>query len=509
MPSADSLRQALLSPSDTASCTSPNLLPEHASPEESSWQDSSYFHTRGLAEATVERDIHGLTVRAAEVDDCFAIFRDKCLQYVPIMENMPSPNDCYTRSPLLFWTIVAIGARKYLNNPTLIVQLGPRISNLSKTAIARLEPVLLTVQALVLQCAWPMPFRTLCNDVTPVAAGLVLQLATTVGLHIQGSGQEFVRSKLSTHRDRMLERGRLWACCSLVCQRVITTNGTPPLLVPDNYDFNSVDCFIPSSLTHQKLIGDTLTEAIVDLMRSRILTASQSRLPGIVDSILAKAIERLQQLNYEAVKTIDVFYAQAAELHLLSFHLFKHRSAISDDLLKRMYDVAIDLIELALELDKSANVADFGPVFFARLLDCAAIAILRLCRSDISHQLDPDRGRRAYFALIIFHRKHSVRQDDAFARFSIILTNLWTSTRIFKSASGSIDSLHVRSRARLGMSMVYDCFWWWRQEYGHQKCIYDNEATQEQPSPNAAEWFAFDDMLTDNWLDMDMESHAL
>ncbi|KAF7190402.1 Regulatory protein LEU3 [Pseudocercospora fuligena] len=442
------------------------------------------------------------------------------------METVPLPNDCYARSPLLFWTIVAIGARKYLNNPTVIVQLGPRVSNLNKAVIARLEPVLLTVQALVLQCAWPMPFRTLCNDVTPVVAGLVLQLATTVGLHVQGSGQEFVRSKLSTDRDRILERGRLWACCSLVCQRVITTNGTPPLLVVDDYDHNSIDCFIPPSLLHQKLIGDTLTEAIVDLMRNRILTAPQSRLPSSLDVTLAKAVERLQQLNCDAVETIgtflsclrtpllsdiilDVFYAQAAELHLLSFHLFKYRSAIPDDLLKRMYDLAVDLIELAMELDKSANIADFGPVFFARLLDSAAIAILRLCRSDISDQLDLDRGRKAYFALIVFHRKHSVRQDDAFARFSIILTNLWTSTRIFKSENGSTDSLHVRSRARLGMSMVYDCFWWWRQEYGRQKCIYDSEATQEQATPSALEWFAFDDMLTNNWLDMGVDGRAL
>lgn len=170
---------------------------------------------------------------------------------------------------------------------------------------------------------------------------------------------------------------------------------------------------------------------------------------------------------------VDRFYVLSAELHILSFHLFKHRSAIEASILQNMFHLACTIIELADSLDRSLGLAEYGPTFLLNFLLCAAIVILRLDKDVGCEDLDRERGRKAYFVVINFHKKHSVRFDDAFARLSTILTQLWTSTRIFRYADGTVDSLHIRSKARLGMSMVYDCFWWWRQDFSGQEDIYE------------------------------------
>lgn len=156
------------------------------------------------------------------------------------------------------------------------------------------------------------------------------------------------------------------------------------------------------------------------------------------------------------------------------FHLFSPIHAIDSDTVKRIYKLSCDIIELITTIDGNRNIAEYGPTFVTKHLHVPAIAILRIARSHLEDQIDVKRGQNAYFAMITYHRKHAVRPDDAFARFSIILAQLWTSSQIFRTPSGNIDSLRVRSRNRLGMSIVYDCFWWWRQEFGGQVDVFDN-----------------------------------
>lgn len=143
------------------------------------------------------------------------------MTYMPTFESFMAPNECYEQSPLLFWTIVAVGSRKYTENPTLIILLGPKTSKLAKLALFAQEPVLLTIQAFLLLCSWPMPFEALSNDITPVLAGAVLQLATTIGLHVSGVGQEFARTRVNQDLNHRAARARLWTACVVVSQRLV------------------------------------------------------------------------------------------------------------------------------------------------------------------------------------------------------------------------------------------------------------------------------------------------
>lgn len=146
-------------------------------------------------------------------------FFDKNLRFLPLFDKEVRPNDCFAASPLLFWTIIVIGSRRYVKDPTLILLLAPKVLNLAKSAIFASERILQTIQALLLLCTWQMPIDTLQKDVTPQLAGAMLQLATNVGLHVYGSVQDFSRVPLRHDFQQRSFRTRLWSIVLYTCQR--------------------------------------------------------------------------------------------------------------------------------------------------------------------------------------------------------------------------------------------------------------------------------------------------
>jgi len=135
------------------------------------------------------------------------------------VEASLQPHACYKESTLLFWTIVFIGSRRYTKDPTLVIQLTPKVKELLERAILSTDGSLCTIQALLLLCAWPLPFDSLSHDFTPTVAGVVLSLAMTNGLHVPGVGQDFARKKLPDDSRRRELRTKLWSICIATCQR--------------------------------------------------------------------------------------------------------------------------------------------------------------------------------------------------------------------------------------------------------------------------------------------------
>ena len=134
-----------------------------------------------------------------------------------IFESRQTPNDCYSLSILLFWTIITIGSRKYTDDPTVLSLLAPRLLEMVRNAVFSRD--LPTIQAFLLLCVWPMPVDTLDNDISPVLIGVVLQLAMTLGLHLHGDGQDFSRTTLSPDSSEEILRSKLWMSALIIIQR--------------------------------------------------------------------------------------------------------------------------------------------------------------------------------------------------------------------------------------------------------------------------------------------------
>jgi hypothetical protein len=120
---------------------------------------------------------------------------------------------------MLFWTIVAVGSQRYSKDPTILSLLAPKVIELAQQAIFRRENTLLTIQALLVLCIWPMPVDTMYKDVSPVLAGAMISMAYLIGLHVPGVGKDFSRTPVREDHNDEIFRGGLWLSCVVAAQR--------------------------------------------------------------------------------------------------------------------------------------------------------------------------------------------------------------------------------------------------------------------------------------------------
>lgn len=132
-----------------------------------------------------------------------------------------------------------------------------------------------------------------------------------------------------------------------------------------------------------------------------------------------------------------------------------------------------------------------------RSITLAGFVILKLVRSPVlAPYLDLAAGETAFFQAVQFLKSVSLQPSDIFVRTALIMSDLWSSNKVFRKKNGQVESLGLRLRTRLGMSVSYDMFWYWREEFGNMKNPYSgeehavtsNEATRpttprEQPAP--------------------------
>ena len=153
---------------------------------------------------------------------------------------------------------------------------------------------------------------------------------------------------------------------------------------------------------------------------------------------------------------------------LANYFLVNDQPGLSDGFIT-LYNVAFDVVnatcsEVALVHEEMRDL----PLFIQSGVMLAALAILKIHRSELSGVINLEAGEKAYFSAIIAKRDHILQNDDLSSRSATILSQLWNSQTIFKTQSGISNTLRSRVRSRLSMSIMFDCFWWWRQEFGGQ-----------------------------------------
>jgi hypothetical protein len=136
---------------------------------------------------------------------------------LPILEPQYAYMDYYTYSPILFWTIVVTGSRRYRLDPTLLDALAPRVSRLAALATTRLSDYIATISALLILCVWPLPIEDASEDPSPVYSGIIMQLCLQNGLHMHSKRQDFSHAFLIKDTTQEKSRACLWAWCKVVC----------------------------------------------------------------------------------------------------------------------------------------------------------------------------------------------------------------------------------------------------------------------------------------------------
>lgn len=173
----------------------------------------------------------------------------------------------------------------------------------------------------------------------------------------------------------------------------------------------------------------------------------------------------------------------------MAFYFFEPTPSLNMEGLVRLWGVALSLIDTILELDRKMSLVSYWPAFVERSATLTAITILRLSRSTIAPHLDLEAGEQAFFNAVKCFKKASLHPGDLRSRAVEILSKLWANQDVFKYPDGHIDSLRTRIRSRLSMSILFDCFLWYKNTsldrfnpFQHEKYSQTNDPDPAVPS---------------------------
>ena len=137
----------------------------------------------------------------------------------PILDPNVTPNDYYDQSPFLFWVIVVTGARRYSEHPEVLERIAQPVTQLAFSSMALRTSQVPVIQGLLILCTWRLPTNSMYKDTSHLMCGSAVHLATQIGLHIAGVGQDFARTPLEKDQSLKVQRAKLWLCCVIVSVR--------------------------------------------------------------------------------------------------------------------------------------------------------------------------------------------------------------------------------------------------------------------------------------------------
>lgn len=154
-------------------------------------------------------------------------------------------------------------------------------------------------------------------------------------------------------------------------------------------------------------------------------------------------------------------------------HFFKSPDKIDNASLGKLYSTAASLIEGVIDLDKKCDFIQYSTAYLMRSMALASCILLRLIKTPFVEYIDADEAKSIFLMALQVVQRFSISNNDAPARASTAISKLWRSDRVFKNADGSWK-LRLRVRTRYGMSLMWDCMWWCREEFQGQEGAYSH-----------------------------------
>ena len=159
----------------------------------------------------------------------------------------------------------------------------------------------------------------------------------------------------------------------------------------------------------------------------------------------------------------------------MAFHFFAHPMSPDAEGLSRFFSLCVATINTASSMTQTVNLPSVAQSFVDRTICLAGFTILRLVRSPLAAHLDLAVGEQAFFQAVQFLKNISLQPGDIGMRTAMIMHDLWNSNKVFRRKDGRIESLGLRLRTRLSMSVSYDMFWYWREEFGNMQNPYNGD----------------------------------
>jgi len=298
-----------------------------------------------------------------------------------------------------------------------------------------------------------------------------------------------------------------WGAFANIEDRTSCAEGIPPLVESffdsDEREREDLAPHLPADLQYLHKVFIILLHAMVAMGKTNLpLKNCNALVLRSLISIFDSQLLKLAASSPSALGESTIDYSQTrwgswtdvtdslqlscARVHIMVFHFFAHPTNPGPDIdgFSRLYSLCVGLIEAAtiMTMTDQTSLPAVSQSFIDRTIALAGFSILRLVRSSLAPHLDLAVGKKAYLCAIEFLQNVSLQQGDIGLRTALIMKDLWNSNRVFRRRDGRIEPLALRLRTRLSMSISYDMFWYWREEFGNMRNPYNSE---EAPLPSS------------------------
>lgn len=172
---------------------------------------------------------------------------------------------------------------------------------------------------------------------------------------------------------------------------------------------------------------------------------------------------------------ISNLYLRAAGLHLRLSAFFDNPTAKDyRQGLLALYLATTLFLDAALNLETTVGpVLAYSPNYIYQMTLAAGFILLKLCKSFFAVHIDMEYTKSLFNRTIWALRSMSVTSNDLPERLAEVLAQMWRTGGAPVSphvASSSVspemdDTLQLKVRCRMSMSLVYDSVWRWREDF--------------------------------------------
>lgn len=173
-----------------------------------------------------------------------------------------------------------------------------------------------------------------------------------------------------------------------------------------------------------------------------------------------------------AKAAITGLYLRAANLHLYLSAFFDEPSAKDyRERLLSLYVATTSFLEVAMSLETEVGpVLSYTPYYIYQMMVAAGCTLLKLSKSFFAAHIDMEYTKALFNQTIWSIRNVSVSSNDLPERLAEVLAQMWRLGGVVQKSATTTsntdvdDSLRLKVRCRMSMSLLFDSVWRWRED---------------------------------------------
>ena len=302
-----------------------------------------------------------------------------------------------------------------------------------------------------------------------------MHVAMAIGLHRPSHVQDFSKFKADLMEDELRDRVRTWAACNAVAQRVATGYGQPPTTFYD-WTLEPTGAFPPGFI----LPKDAQNRLTIERFSSRItqvLYRNDADMVGLANEETRITFTKMCETEYDQIgkrlinpDQFSWLYLKAAYVHFrLSIFFANPNARDYNDGLLALWNAVTEFLKTVFDIKTAAGDLSYQYTtnYILQIMLACAFTLLKLLNSFFASYVDEDQGRKLLTRTIRAIREISIPPNDLPSRLAEVLSQLWKgSAAASKHSIAALEnSLQLKVKCRMSMSLVFDSVWRWREEF--------------------------------------------